>query len=153
MFSGITCRTRNLNTIMPLTIDDNGPDWLTRIFIHHSLDFTNKFWSSFPIKTIRMRVPSCPIVVITTGLIQLFRILYTVPRLTPKHYEVFIWALPIKNVARYKMRFPNFWGGVNCVMVRLSAQCLTDFSLLNSRPKIKLQHFEGVLQFAEYWRP
>ena len=47
-------------------------DWLAGIVVNHSLDLTNKFWSTFLMKTIRMRIPSWCTFVITIGLIQFF---------------------------------------------------------------------------------
>ena len=84
-----------------------GPDWLAGI-VTHGLDLTNNFRSSFIIRTIRVNLLSCHTFVIFIGLIQLFWILNTFLRLTPKHWNLYTGAFGV-NAKQYSMSFPNFW--------------------------------------------
>ena len=76
------------------------PAWFARIVVNHSLALTNKFGSSFLIRMIRLRLPSCYTFVITFGIIELFSNPMYCPHWHPNTVKM--------NANLYSMPFSNF---------------------------------------------
>ena len=101
-------------------VSEYEPVCLAGIVGNHSLDFTNKFWSSFLIRKIRVRLPSGHTFVIMIGLIQLFS--------NPLHLDwhpntlkYFVLALPCRMPNCTGCRF-QISGLENGIRVVLSSQ-------------------------------
>ena len=92
-----------------------GTDWLAYITVNHSLDFTNKFRSSFFLLEQS-----------TLDLSNSFQILCLVYTLTHKHSEMFLLRFLASMLCHTVYCF-QISGGVNCIMVLLSSQIVLNW--------------------------
>ena len=91
--------------------------WLVGIIVNHSVEFTKKFGSSFHIRIIRVRLPSCHTFLNSS---IFFWILYSGLRLISKHSEIFILEIVTCIPSRTACCFQ--------IMVLLSTQTVPNFS-------------------------
>ena len=93
----------------------NWPDWLTGIIVNHGLYLSNKFGSSFLIRTIKVSLLYCRIFVNTIEFIQVFLILCTVFGFTFTHCNIVIWGFQPKGqvvlyaVSKFMVEWIAFW--------------------------------------------
>ena len=114
-----------LRTYLETHVSCYGPGWLTENIVNHGLDL-NKFGSSFLIRTIGMRLPSCYRFIITMGLTQPFLNLLHCPQINTQAH----WNLRIELLAWVSnctvCRFRNS-GRLNCVVVLLFLQTVPNW--------------------------
>ena len=95
------------------------PNWFARVIVNHGLNLTNKFESSFLIRTMRVNLSSF---IISIELIQLFcNLLYCCQIDTQSEIFIlkFLTWMSISTICHFPIS-----GGVNCIMALLSSQTM-----------------------------